>query len=368
MKLSSLPFFRKKDPKAEFEKKMAKCRREAEENPSDYRLMTKIAELYLENGDTGCAIQEYLKVAKAYQGLRKNSIVVGIYRHILTLDPSQVEVYPLLVEELMKDLLMGDAVEAMVKLATYYYDHDMHFEAAQAIKKIKTIDPDNKFYNSKVEKFFTERKLDPLAIEQIGPKTKWALIAETRTKPDEEPDELPEGGFFNLEQVLDESTISGFISSMPDDKAGNPSTDNVAPNHVFDELKKFIADDSNQNSPEFHYNLALAYLRHNDLEKAHDEFLTALYGIPDKLDCYNQLIHCCMELRWLDVAKDYINKAQKLPKLAQRDNMNLDYLMGLMSKDTGDRKKALKLFKKIYNTDKNFKSVAREIRELEQAD
>jgi tetratricopeptide (TPR) repeat protein len=368
MKLSSLPFFRPKDPKAAFEKKLAKCRRELEENPSDFRLMTKIAELYLENGDTASAIQEYLKVAKAYQGLRKNSIVVGIYRHILTLDPSQIEVYPLLVEELMKDLLMGDAVEVMVKLATYYYDNDMHFEAAQAIKKIKTIDQDNKFYNSKVEKFFTERKIDPLAIEQIGPKSKWALIAGARTKPDKEQEEEPEGGFFNLEQVLDESTISGFISSMPDDKAGNPSTENVAPNHVFDELKKFIADDSNQNSPEFHYNLALAYLRHNDHEKAHDEFLTALYGIPDKLDCYRQLINCCMELRWLDVAKDYILKAQKLPKLAERDSMDLDYLMGLVSKDTGDRKKALKLFKKIYNIDKNFKSVARELRELEQAD
>ena len=154
---------------------------------------------------------------------------------------------------------------------------------------------------------------------------------------------------------------------MPNDKAGNPSAENVAPNHVFDELKKFITNDSHQNSPEFHYNLALAYLRHNDHEKAHDEFLTALYGIPDKLDCYRQLIDCCLELRWLDVAKEYISKAQKLPKLAEHDSMNLDYLLGLVYKDTGDRKKALKLFKKIYKKDRNFKSVAREIRDIENA-
>jgi hypothetical protein len=43
-------------------------------------------------------------------------------------------------------------------------------------------------------------------------------------------------------------------------------------------------------------------------------------------------------------------------------------MMGLLCKDTGDRKKALKLFKKIYDKDTNFKTVAREIRELEQAD
>ncbi len=164
---------------------MAQCRREAEENPHDLRLMTKIAELYLENGDTENAIKEYLNVAKAYQGIRKNSIVVGIFRHILTLDPSQTDVYHLLVDELMKDVLMGDAVEVMVKLATYYYDNDLHFEAAQAIKKIKDIDPDNKFYSSKVEKFFTDRNLDPEAIEKIGPKTKWTLVAEARANPDE---------------------------------------------------------------------------------------------------------------------------------------------------------------------------------------
>ena len=66
---------------------------------------------------------------------------------------------------------------------------------------------------------------------------------------------------------------------------------------------------------------------------------------------------------------DYIKKAQKLPKLTDRDNMSLNYMMGLLCKDTGDRKGALKLFKKIYNKDKNFKSVAKEIRELsEQTD
>ena len=195
----------------------------------------------------------------------------------------------MLVDELMKDLLTGDAVEVMVKLAIYYYDHDMHFEAAQAIKKIKTIDPDNKFYSSKVEKFFTDRNLDPDAVEKIGPKTKWSLVAAAHANPDDAEAGPAEGGFFNLEQVLDESTISGFISSMPEGDDADSSTQHVAPKHVFDELKKFVGGDENQNSPEFHYNLALAYLRHKDHEKAHDEFLAALYGIPDKLDCYTQL-------------------------------------------------------------------------------
>jgi tetratricopeptide (TPR) repeat protein len=155
---------------------------------------------------------------------------------------------------------------------------------------------------------------------------------------------------------------------MPEGDAADVSTTHIEPGQVFDELKKFIGDDENQNSPEFHYNLALAYLRHEDYENAHDEFLIALYGIPDKLDCYTHLVNCCRELRWLDVAMDYIKKAQKLPKLTDRENLNLNYMMGLIFKDTGDRNNALKLFKKIYAADSNFKSVAKEIRELERSD
>lgn len=360
------PFFRKKDPKAEFEKKIAQCRRDAEEHPSDLRLITKIAELYLEHGDTANAIKEYLNVAKGYQGIRKNSIVVGIFRHILSLDPSRVEVYHMLADELMKDVMMGDAVAVMVKLATYYYDRDMHYEAAQAIKKIKTIDPDNKFYSAKVEKFFRDRNLDPDAIERIGPKTKWTLISAPRqTEKEILPDMAPDAGTFNLEQVLGETTLSGFISSMPGGRQSQPGG-HVEPNSIFDQLKKFIEEDEKNDSPEFHYNFAMAYLRHGEHEKAHDEFLIALYGIDDKLDCYRQLIGCCRELRWLDLAREYIEKAQKLPKLPKQDQLDLDYTLGLVCKESGDFKKALKIFKKIAKKDNAFRSVVREIDALEK--
>ena len=362
------PFFKKKDPKAEFEKNLARCRHEAEDNPNDLRLMTKIAELYHENGDTANAVKEYFKVAKGYQGIHKNSIVVGIFRHIISLDPSQIEAYHLLSDELMKDIQMGDAVEVMVKLATYYYDRDQHYEAAQTIKKIKEIDPNNKFYSSKVEKFFKDRNLDPEAIEQIGPKSKWTLIAQPKKHVDEFADMEPEGGYFNLEQVLGEATLSGFISSMPSDSLQSQSAGHVEPNSVFDQLKKFIDADKKNDSPEFHYNFAMAYLRNNDFEKAHDEFLTALYGITDKLDCYTQLINCCQELRWLDLAREYIGKAQKLPKLEDQERMGLEYMLGLVCKDSGDRNQALKIFKKIAQKDKGFKAVAHEIRELEKQD
>lgn len=361
-----IPFFRKKNPRAAFEKKLAKCRSEAENSPTDLRLITKIAELYLEDGDTDNAIKEYLNVAKGYQGIHKNSIVVGIFRHILCLDPSQVDVYHLLVDELMKDMLMGDAVEVMVQLARYYYEQDMHYEAGQAIKKIKAIDPENKFYSSKVEKFFKDRNLDPDAIEQIGPKSKWTLVAKAQKPSGEFDDMQPEGEFFNLEKALAESTLSGFISSMPGADSQSPSSENVAPNSVFDQLKHFIDADEKSDTPEFHYSLALAYLRHADYENAHDEFLTALYGIEDKLDCYKQLINCCRELRWLDLARDYIGKAQKLPDLKNSELRELEYLLGLAFKDSGDRKKALQIFKKIARKDKSFKSVIHEITELEQ--
>jgi len=165
-----------------------------------------MAELLLAAGRKEEAVASYCAAAKAYDAAGKTKIVTAIYRHVLSLDPSRIEVYHLLVDAFLKDYLVGDAVETMIALATYYYDHDRHYEAAQTIKNIAAIDPNNTFYQSKVERFFKERNLAPDAIEKIGPRDKWTLV-ETPAGGPQQP-AAAAGGFFDLERALDESSIN----------------------------------------------------------------------------------------------------------------------------------------------------------------
>ena len=281
---------------------------------------------------------------------------------LLSLDPGRIEVYQLLCDLYLKSYLVGDAVETMVGLATYYYEHDQHYEAAQAIKNISTIDPDNKFYKSKVEKFFRERNLSPEAIEKIGPKEKWTLVTPADSKQPAATEAA--GGFFDLEHVLDESSINAMALEQEAASASPATGSHGAPREVLEKIGSLVAGDGGEASPEFHYNLGLAFMNRKEYAPAADEFQKAAEGVANKLECHRNLIACLRDLGQYDRAGQAVEHALKLDGLTDAERLGLTYELGLVCKAQGDRKQALKIFRKIFDRDKNFKSVAREIREL----
>jgi len=361
----SLPSFLKKKEKegaGDFEQTLAAYRKTAEANPQDLRIHTKIAELYLGHGDTASAITEYLNAAKVYQQAGKDKLVLAVYRHIISLDPGRVDVYQRLCDACMQSYLVGDAVEVMISLATYYYDSDMHYEAAQAIKGINDLDPDNKFYKTKVSKFFRDRNLCPGDVEKIGPRGKWTLVGEApKGSESREETQPPAGGFFDLQQVLDESSINTLDGSAG---TSSLSVDKVQPDMVLDQLKNLVGADAQEDSPEFHYNLGQAYIRRGEHDQALEQLQKAVGGIGGRLDCYFLMMDCGMTLKRFDEVKRFIADAAKLPALSDADKMALQYRSGLLCKAQGDRREALKIFKKIYDKDSHFKNVAKEVREL----
>jgi tetratricopeptide (TPR) repeat protein len=357
-----IPFFKKKETRDDFTATVEKYRQALEKNPQDIRIHTKLAELFLNHGRKDTAISEYLAGAKAYEQAGKTGIATAIYKHILSLDTGRVEVYQLLCDAFLKSYLVGDAVEAMVALATHHYEHDRHYEAAQAIKSITTIDPENKFYKTKVEKFFRDRNLSPDALEKIGPRGKWTLVTDGGKKqPAASGDE---GGFFDLEHVLDESSINPL--SFSQDSASAPPQDagHGAPREVLEQISALVGSDAGQDSPEFHYNLGLAFMNRREYGRAADEFQKAAEGAEDRPACYRNLVACRRELGQYDRARQAVEQALQLDGLTDAGRLGLSYELGLVCKAQGERKQALKIFKKIFDRDKNFKSVAKEIRDL----
>jgi len=357
-----LPFFKKKEIRDDFQATVEKYRQALEKNPQDLRMHTKLAELFLSRGQKDTAIKAYLDGAKAYEHAGKDSIATAIYKHVLSLDPGRIEVYQLLCDVYLKSYLVGDAVESMVSLATYYYEHNQHYEAAQAIKNITTIDPGNKFYKTKVEKFFRERNLSPEAIEKIGPKGKWTLVTPPERKRPAAGE--AEGGFFDLEHVLDESSINPIAFTQDAASSTPPPASHGEPQEVLEQISNLVAGDAGEDSPEFHYNLGRAFMNRKEYAPAADEFQKAAEGAANKLECYQSFIASCRELGQYDRARQAVEQAVKLDGLTEAERLGFTYELGLVYKAQGDRKQALKIFKKLFERDKNFKSVARELREL----
>lgn len=358
-------FKKKQSADEKFKETLEKYQKSLEQNPNDLRIRIKVAELYIEYNKKDKAIQEYILAARSYQEKRLFQIAVAIYNHAISVDPDQVEVYTELANLHLKNGFVGDGVAVLEKLANHYYEKNMAYEAVQVLKKIKEIDPNNEFFKIKVEKFYQNKDLSEEETLRSGPKDKWDLTAEQGR---EAPSETPAGGFFDLASALTEDNdVSFSISTISSEEGASGlalSEVGAAPDEIFKELKTIMESSPDQDSPLFHYNLGLAYQRCNEFKEAVDEFTTALTGLDHKADCYLKIVDCLLELNRVDEAQDTIGSALKLSPLAEKEKLEFIYRSGFLYKAKGDSEKALKVFKKIYDMDKNFKSVSMEIKKL----
>ena len=53
-----------------------------------------------------------------------------------------------------------------------------------------------------------------------------------------------------------------------------------------------------------------------DYEQAVDEFLSALYGIPDKIGCYVRLAECSLKLQRRELACGFLREALDCPDIS----------------------------------------------------
>ena len=358
MKLS---FFKKQSPEDTFRETLNKYQRAVADNPGDIRVHVKIAELYLEHGRKKEAIDEYILAARAYQEKRLLQIAVAIYTHALTIAHDRVEIYTELANLHLRNGFVGDGVSVLERLAEYYHSTGHDFEATQVLKKIKEIDPDNEFFKQKVEKFLTKKDLNEEQTLKAGPRDKWHLT-EHGSSNIVKNIQLGNEGFFDLQSALTDDDDMEFSFNENGDQPSD--ADGLRPDEVFKQLKTIMETHPDQDTPAFHYNLGLAYQRCNQTEQAIHEYLIASDGLPQKLEVCKRLIDCYMQLKHYDSAQQVVETALIIKGLSDRDKLELVYQSGLIYKYSGDYKKALKVFKKIYSIDQNYRSVAMEVKQL----
>jgi len=359
MKLS---FFKKKSPEDIFKETLAKYQRAVADNPNDIRVHVKIAELYLEHDRKKEAIDEYILAARAYQDKSLLQIAVAIYTHALSIAHDRVELYTELANLHLRNGFVGDGVSVLEKLAEYYHSSDHEYEATQVLKKIKEIDPNNEFFKQKVENFLEKKDLDEEKTIKAGPRDKWHLT-DLGSSNIVKNIQLGNEGFFDLQSALtDDDDDIDFSFEQKDDQTDD--VEDLKPDEVFKQLKTIMETHPDQDTPAFHYNLGLAYQRCNQTEQAIHEYSLALDGLPQKVECCKRLIDCHVQLKHFDCALEVVEIALIVKDITEAEKLDMVYQSGLLYKYIGDYKKALKIFKKIYSIDQNYRSVAMELKQL----
>lgn len=113
------------------------------EDPDDMRTKLKIADLFAKKKDNATALKTYREVAEAYAKENFHLKSIAVYKTILKLNPTLVQVNEKLGELYFQVGLDHDAINQFYIVAAYYDSKGMVKEALEIRRKIVQIDPSN---------------------------------------------------------------------------------------------------------------------------------------------------------------------------------------------------------------------------------
>ncbi|RME21571.1 MAG: hypothetical protein D6806_14460, partial [Deltaproteobacteria bacterium] len=113
------------------------------EDPNDVRTLLKKGDLLVKVGARAEAIDAYLKVADTYSKQGFHLKAVAVFKQILKIDSSRIDVNLRLAEEYQQLGIVGDAMSHLQVVASHYEQQGMASELMDILRRIAELDPEN---------------------------------------------------------------------------------------------------------------------------------------------------------------------------------------------------------------------------------
>jgi tetratricopeptide (TPR) repeat protein len=136
---------------------------------------------------------------------------------------------------------------------------------------------------------------------------------------------------------------------------------------ILRDFRSAIAERVDRDNYELHYNLGVAYLEQGLWEVAIDEFQIASADNSRALDCFSLIGQCYIQKGEHEEARSWLEKALALAKDGDRAQFTLKYELACLYADTGERDKALILFREVEKWDPKFRDVAKRIKAMSKS-
>lgn len=353
------------------EKRLAKELKEfytfAEEHPDDMRVHLRIADALMKLGQHQKAVEQYIHAAGLYEANKLSQIAAAIYKQVLSIDPDQINTYHTLVDLYRRDGVIGDAVTTYERLARHYCERGLKDQVIDTLEKMFSIDPQSVYVKKKIARFYAEKKLAPVSVDEHSHGLDWELSdAITSGKAVQQSSNQQIDAFFDLGAALQDELESGAaVLEQVSSSAGESYTETLA---GFDEILREIRQEGSapgeQDDSLYHYNLGTAFHKIGRYDEAIEELSKALDDPLRRTDCYLMLAACAREQKLYGDAITYIKKGLRDKALTGHKENALYYEMAVTYKMKGRMRKAQKLFKKVCAADSDFREVKRELAEV----
>jgi tetratricopeptide (TPR) repeat protein len=177
--------------------------------------------------------------------------------------------------------------------------------------------------------------------------------------------------------ALAETSISPAAGSSPIAESKSPSRDTSAELAYLGDLLEEMEDDPatgtpDEDDPETHYQLGVAFREMNLLDEAIGEFQKVVKGAGEKdyppnfMQACNLLAICFMGKGMAPVAVKWYRRALETPGLDDEVILALQYDLGVAYEQAGDVRSALEKFTEVYGQNIDFRDVAEKIRVSQQ--
>jgi tetratricopeptide (TPR) repeat protein len=129
------------------------------DNPNDINTLNRIGDLYARIQRIDEAVDFFTQIAEQYSTEGFFVKAIAIYKKIIKLDPTRLEVYEKLAELYHKQGLVNEARTQYQVLADYYQKHDNAASAIAIYQKMADLEPNNPSYHVKLAEIYQKQQL-----------------------------------------------------------------------------------------------------------------------------------------------------------------------------------------------------------------
>ncbi|MFO0594170.1 MAG: tetratricopeptide repeat protein [Myxococcaceae bacterium] len=129
--------------KGAYDKAIKEYQKVLDADPKDVRILQKMGELFQKKNDNAQAAQYFTRVAESYTNDGFFLKAVALYKQVLKLDPSLIEINLKLAELHQQLQLMGEAMVYFQLVANHYDKQGDTRRSLEVLRKMVDLDPDN---------------------------------------------------------------------------------------------------------------------------------------------------------------------------------------------------------------------------------
>jgi tetratricopeptide (TPR) repeat protein len=138
------------------------------EDPNDVRTLLKKGDLLVRVGEKGQAVDTYLRVAGSYSQQGFHLKAVAVFKQILKIDDSRIDVNLRLADEYQNLGIVGDAMSHLQVVAAHYDQQGMTRESLDILRRIVDLDPDNIASRIKLAELYSREGMSEEAVEEFN--------------------------------------------------------------------------------------------------------------------------------------------------------------------------------------------------------